>query len=203
MNNDDTNKSNKDNSDEDDSHSLTIRQSLKKAAKEVGEGSTVIGLPNIVRGEWPVKIAWALCILGLTGFSGYLVYGNISNYLKYDVVTQIRDINDFPSYFPTITLCNINYFQTDAAFMYLRDLGVALELEDIFNSSTYNSSDYLDLVNVYLIFGRAIVLINNYTKEDIQEFGYPLENVLFGCSFGGNDECQYTDFEWYFHPQYG
>src|SRR5579883_3022377 len=97
------------------------------------------------------------------GIVAFLVYNNITAYLKYEVTTRVREINTFPAYFPTVTLCNMNYFQTNYSVNFLVNVGATYDMPDIF-SVAYNGSDYDYWVQEYAFIGSASVLQNNLNK---------------------------------------
>lgn len=206
-----------------------FKQEITKTIREVGEFSLTPGISSITRSEWPVKILWIAFELFLLCIAAYLVTTNVQNYLKHEVTTQIREISEFPSYFPTITLCNINYFTAADSFQYLKDVAGEYELNDIFynqnaynqnpynqnpynqnanNQSAYNQNEsitcenYISVVESYQSVGTASVIISNLSRAEIQKLGYEMKDVLLSCNFGSST-CNYTDFEWFFHPNYG
>lgn len=179
-----------------------LGEKIKEVVREVGEFSLIAGMSNIIRSELPVRIAWITFQLILLAVALYLVAFNIQNYLKHEVITKIREVNEFPSYFPTISLCNLNYFTTDYSIQYLKSISESYDLKNIFNSSDYNQSDYSDLINSYQNIGASSVIISNLNKSEILRLGYTMEEALISCSFGGY-YCSYKDFAWFFHPNYG
>ncbi|RNA38831.1 amiloride-sensitive sodium channel subunit gamma-like [Brachionus plicatilis] len=86
---------------------------IKKIIKESILSSTGHGFPNIIRSEkWPFKILWILSTLVSIGLCSLLIIQSILLYFSYEVTTKIRVISEFKSEFPTITVCNINFFTT-------------------------------------------------------------------------------------------
>jgi len=96
---------------------------LKKRFVEWSSSSTSHGYPNIFRTDkWLIKIMWFLFILLSTGFCFYMVTKSVMDYLNHDVVTKIRVFNEAPIEFPTITICNLNPFTTNASIEYINNM---------------------------------------------------------------------------------
>ena len=73
--------------------------------------TTAHGIPNLMKTEKiSIKIMWLICVLISTGLCSYIIITNINSYFTYEAVTKIREINEFPSIFPTISICNTNVF---------------------------------------------------------------------------------------------
>lgn len=185
-----------------------FKREIKKVMFEVGEFSLIPGISNIVRSgnELSVKILWIVFQMILLAIAVYLVTINSTNYLKYEVTTKIREISEFPSFFPTITICNLNYFTTNGAIQYLTDVGVQYGLANMFDYNVFlnlSANEYKALVGVYKSIGPASVLISNLNKSTIQQLGFTMKQVMNSCYFGGNPCDIETDFEWFFHPNYG
>lgn len=127
---------------------------------------------------------------------------NIRNYLKHEVVTKVREINEFPSYFPAITICNLIYFQTEYSKEFMIGIADFYGLPNIFNSSEYNASDFATLLQKYDQLGSAVVVEQNLNKTEIQKFGYSIDEMLISCQFN-QFTCNSSEFAWFFHPEYG
>lgn len=52
-----------------------------------------------------LRIIWIVCFLGSTGFCAFMIYGAISDYFEYQVVTVIKTLGENPAAFPTVTIC--------------------------------------------------------------------------------------------------
>ena len=55
-----------------------------------------------------IKIIWTIIFLAALGTSIYFLYSTINEYLKYEVTTVVRLINEEETDFPVITICNKN-----------------------------------------------------------------------------------------------
>jgi hypothetical protein len=79
---------------------------IKKRTRELLEGSTCHGLPNIVRAKKVVIITmWTLVTFVSTCAASYFVIDSIVDFLKYHTVTTLQAVNEQQSQFPTISIC--------------------------------------------------------------------------------------------------
>ena len=60
-----------------------------------------------------VRLMWLLSLILTSGVCFYLISKTVTNYLNYEVVTKINVVNEEPSIFPTLTLCNIDPFESN------------------------------------------------------------------------------------------
>lgn len=125
-----------------------------------------------------------------------MVTNNIITYLKYEVVTKVRDTNEFPSYFPAITICNLNYFQTNESKYFLEDVSKAMKF-------SINENTDPSLFRQYLEMAQAVVIKKGLSKTDIQKFGYDVSEMILSCYFNQKICNLKSDVSWFFHPNYG
>jgi hypothetical protein len=138
---------------------------------------------------------WFAFFLISSGGCGYLVYQSITNYLNFEVVTQIQKFNSIPSPFPTITICNINPIANKYSYEYVNNTLA----ESNFDIKEGRNGDY-KYTRYYLSF-----LINhpNISEEQRRLFAPPINETVLACSFGGQD-CQFEkDFDYFFSSYYG
>ncbi|CAF1103688.1 unnamed protein product [Brachionus calyciflorus] len=86
--------------------------------------STSHGIPSIITSDnWILKVFWIIFTLISTGFCAFSIIQNILNYYKYDVTTKIRFKYEVGSEFPSITVCNSNFFSSEKGYnFYLKSL---------------------------------------------------------------------------------
>lgn len=205
---------------EDDNRSLN--EKIKELATEAAEFSLFAGMSSIVRNELYVKMIWIffhLCFTGtylfgklilmlgfhsnwFAGVLAFLVANNIINYLQYEVNTQVRIINQVPFIFPTITLCNLNFFQANYSIEFLQQMAKVYNMSDPFNFTALDIDTYYGSLLDYVKIGREYVAIKNISNAEVQKFAYPLNGTLLNCIFN-YISCNSTYFEWFFHTQFG
>ena len=116
----------------------------------------IIVTPHLI-----LKVFLFICVVGLSGYSSYLVILSTMNYFTYSVSTTTRTFDEVPSLFPKVTFCNLNMFQTQYAFnnfysLYFNSRPISEneekmlghDLNDIliiclFNNIKYNSGDFI------------------------------------------------------------
>jgi hypothetical protein len=113
--------------------------------------------------------------LGSTGATFYLIARSLMDYLKYEVTSQIKLIDEIPTKFPTVTFCDNNPF-TSIAQDFLQNISLLYKIQD--------QSPYLDLT---LIFNKERILLKP-----------PIE---IWCAFKARD-CSEA-LKWYWSHEYG
>ena len=83
------------------------KPSNSKATKETLASSSLHGVVNITKGKyWILKFVWIVCLLSSLSLSGVYLNELISDYLKYETVTnlQINYVQELP--FPIVSFCS-------------------------------------------------------------------------------------------------
>ena len=155
--------------------------------------STSHGLPRVIKSKYIVlKILWGLAfIAGLAASLYYLVISIIS-YLQYQPVVQVTLIQEFPTLFPAITICNLNPFENLNRS--------AINQSDFFNEESFNSKN----IEYYFVeaqenFKRAVT---NMGLNQKQAIGFQLKEKLISCTFN-NEICDSSNFTSFFDYDYG
>jgi len=162
---------------------------IKRKFLELLSNSSSHGIPNIIKthNTW-LKLMWFVFFLISLGCCSFLIISGFVQYFSYEVVTSIRIVNDVPTEFPKITICNANLFTNDFAFKYLTD----------FNSSFVNFSNS----QLREFFRTARDTANrNLNLTELRKFGFTLEDSLLDCEFSQRN-CS-DDFEEFYHPLNG
>jgi hypothetical protein len=95
------------------------------------------------KGNVYVQFIWFVVLLGSTGATFFLIAKSITDYLAYEVTSQIRIVNEIPITFPTITFCDNNPFSSLKAQEFMQNISLT-------NNLTPNSIE-----NISLIFNLA------------------------------------------------
>jgi acid-sensing ion channel 5 len=175
---------------------------LKKKFIEWSSVSTSHGYPNIFRTKHTsVKILWAICLVVSISLCLFLLIRGIKAFLEFDVVTSIKTVEERPALFPSITICDIKKFKSDASAdlfkdIYLTKYGINLT-EDNFYSKNVSS-----LYNNVIDLATAIATNPGYGDTNRKKLGFKLDEILGGCSFN-NKECNITDFKYFWDYNYG
>jgi hypothetical protein len=151
-----------------------------------------------------VKIIWIIALIISAGLCGYMVYGSIVNYMQFGVVTSIRVTAENPMVFPTVTICNLNPFVTDASFYMLNNI-----VESNFGLNTsniLNGVPKLVVINSnYQLWERYFVpryvatsVLISQSEQMKKMIGFPFQKFVISC-FYGITPCYEDDFTWYIY----
>jgi hypothetical protein len=147
---------------------------------------------NFLRSIWIISliISAALC--------GYTIMKSINDYLSYEVMTKIREINEEKSIFPTVSICNRNIFTNRYGFEYLKNYSESRNLKDIL------SNPNLDTLRSNSFVRNAMSNFLNFEKnvDERKKLSYSLKEILISCTFN-KKECDENDFDWFYHFTYG
>lgn len=181
-------------------------ETIKEKTVETLGNSSIHAIPNIIRtNSLIIKAMWTVFFILSTGLSCYSVVQNILDYLNYDVITKIRNFNDFPCEFPKITICNANMLTTNFSMSLSNKVLADNSITDIYSSSLLKSKFPDD---IYQQIEYARYLVQSYatssklSDEEKKKLGYKIEDILISCNFAGNS-CWPDEFDWYFDFNYG
>jgi hypothetical protein len=91
---------------------LKIREKFWKWS----DSSTSHDYPNIFRTQHnSIRVLWSISFLASFILCFLLVYKSIIEFFNFDVVTKVRVVEESPTLFPVVTLCNKNPFLTQQA----------------------------------------------------------------------------------------
>lgn len=185
----------------------SLGSKLKETVVEWCKSSTSHGLPNIFRNEsYILKIIWLLCFCASTGYCFYSLYISIIQYFEYQVTSQISQVFESPTEFPTVTICNQNMFVTPTALNFTKDIlsknGIVDPLNLTFASGTRYEVPLESSSNFYFI--KSLVSVNAFVQNDTtkQSLGWQAKDFMPLC-IGNGGTCNYTEFKWFFDPYYG
>ena len=73
----------------------------------------------------------------------------ILTYLEYNVNTLTRSVNEVPSIYPKITICNVNFYTTKYAYDYLMSLNLTLtQIENLITSGDLTNAKFVYSTNI-------------------------------------------------------
>ncbi|CAF1131079.1 unnamed protein product, partial [Brachionus calyciflorus] len=164
---------------------------VKNTVQDVLLSSTSHGLPNIIRANnKPVKLMWTFFTLISTCLCAYMITQSFIKYFTYEVTTKTRIKNEFMSIFPTVTVCNLNFFTSEALVKFIKLIE---------KNYTNLDSPFGDSFNSY---AKAVLSKNNISNNDLSIFGDSLEKLIVNCIYIGPD-CNMSQIRFYNHPNYG
>ena len=144
-----------------------------------------------------IKAHLSLFLLISYGLAAYMTTTLIINYFNYGVITSIRTINETPSPFPKVTICNLNQFTTRFAYDFLSSIDTEGLIASMANMTLYDRTQtYWKLVL------KASGLLANQTNDFKTRLGHSLGDSLISCQFN-YQQCSPDDFTWSFDSYYG
>lgn len=142
--------------------------------------------------NYAMQIFWLLTFLFFTAFTAAIVASCIVNYYQYSVVSTVQLIDEAPTNFPTLTLCNANGFTTKQAEDLLKNITLKLFNHDIAND-TLNDAFFKTFVSTTL--AKVVTTLENFDDGKRKTLGFNLSQSLLFCFFNGQF-CNASDFEW-------
>ena len=102
---------------------IKTRTLIKNLTKEtIGNGAAQAVIRIFDTKYLGLKIFWLICLLGCVSLCGYLVAQTFIIYLSYPVYTTTTLVNEVPTVFPKITICNSNIPTTEYAFEMIKEI---------------------------------------------------------------------------------
>jgi hypothetical protein len=140
-----------------------------------------------------IRLMWLISLLLLSALCSFLIVKTVGNYLNYEVVTKIKIVNENPSPFPTISICNLNPIDRENAQKYMLQIlqkipdKPSLEL-NLIAQRFHSISNFYELIK------------NNSDPVHLQS---PLGNMILACHYNFGVKCNESDFEWFYDFYYG
>ena len=146
-----------------------------------------------------LKIIWIVSSLASASLCFYLLTESTTDHLRYEVDTKIKVINDEEAFFPLITFCNLNRFNTS-------DRSVYKELNDYIK---FKYNDSLKEIHPAFAFKVLQKALNSYvfSKNDSekQRLGQNFYAMIYDCIFS-SEPCGKHDglnMTWFYDYDYG
>lgn len=176
---------------------------IGKVFRESAMDSTSHGLPHVFKRDTLfIQLFWIICFTASAGVCFFMISQTITDYLKYETVSKTETILEIPSKFPTISICNLNGFQTNDSAYFLSKIPNANYLLNLnFFQYNYLPEFYNSFQTFKYLLGTnaANTAVSDKTRKAL---GLQLDDMLISCSFNLNS-CTVDDFEWYFSEFYG
>ena len=127
-----------------------------------------------------VKLFLLIFLLGSSGLASYLVIQSIMEYFTYGVSTTSRTIYETPTLFLKVTICNVNWLQTEYAYNLMQQGFIDDHLTPL---GTFN--------------------YKNFSTNQKKKLGHDLNDILVECKYNGHP-CDLSEFVWSFdEEEYG
>ncbi|RNA15198.1 acid-sensing ion channel 5 [Brachionus plicatilis] len=169
--------------------SISLKNRLKEVLKDCLLSSTGHGLAHFIKANnCFMRITWTFFTIISACFCSYMIAQNILKYLKFDVNTKIRVVNQFSAVFPTVTICNMNFFSSDFSLNFTTQF-----INDTKNNNPFSNSGESILINV-------AKMPEFHTNLNL--YGDLKEKLIADCSFE-MIPCNRSKLKYYLHPNYG
>jgi hypothetical protein len=156
--------------------------------------------------HYGLKIFWLICLLGCVSLCGFLVAQTFLTYMSYPVYTTTTLVNEVPTVFLKITICNSNIPTTEYAFEMITKINEELSPNiSIFNQTQMSQLAWTNSSDIFWSVLTAFQgRINSQTFSDVErrKLVHSFEDVLIQCTFNGQS-CSTNDFIWKWNPIYG
>jgi hypothetical protein len=167
--------------------------------------STSHGISQIVRKKkeknWISFILWCLFFTASLSYCIYTVFNSIIFYLNYKVQTAVKNVQEIPSVFPGLTICNLNPF-FEPVIKAVIDLPNIFECFDSKNGTEFekciginDTRSGFDLL--YNQLHRSVANNKTLSTIDLMNIGYQFRNdMLVSCKYNGK-RCTACDFKFF------
>jgi hypothetical protein len=186
---------------------VSLKKSIFNELKIKLSNSTFHGLPKIVKNEsLIIRIFWILLIITSLLLCLYLLISSIINYHKHDVTLSMKNIEELPTTFPAVTICNINAFNEVYAKNFIEDNVPFARCFYHSNKSEFNecfnSTSKKNVFNGFLGEARRIIASKNLTQNERKKLGFDIKEMLVSCQYN-REPCDASNFTWYWNNRYG
>lgn len=170
---------------------------LSKKFVDWSKRSTSHGFPNMFSSPtMGIRILWAICFIISASLCVFMVYRSVLDYLKYDVVTKTLLRNELPTFFPTVSICNINQFVTESASDLIKSI-IKDEIYDGFDEPDLHSSSFLSSIELANVIARSESKDPKYGDANRRKLGFDLKDIMYKCAYN-EYPCSPNDFTWFY-----
>ncbi|CAF1029306.1 unnamed protein product [Brachionus calyciflorus] len=149
--------------------------------------STSHGFPKIFSSSNKIiKYIWIFFSILSTCICAFLIIQNIKKYYDFEVTTKIRLKPQFKAIFPSITICNVNFFTSKESIELVQDLT---------NVTNYPNDPEL------FLFESGTNLLKSKTQNG-KNYSDSISKLILKC-FHLLIPCNLSEFDFYFSPTYG
>jgi hypothetical protein len=140
-----------------------------------------------------LRLIWSCFLLLSVSYCSFLIIRQTIQYFEYDVTTASRIINEAPTAFPAVDICNLNAYDGN----YAREIILKYS----------NESHMLDLNGMFARFDSDLIM--KYMESVMESssnltfYGFYLDQLVISCRFYGEPCNLYEDFYWYHDYTYG
>jgi hypothetical protein len=180
--------------------------SIKYAFFEWSQSVTYHCFPKIFKEKtlFFMRFIWAIIFLALQILTVLVLTQIVQAYFQYGVVSTIQSVNEIPTQFPTVTICNADPFTTKKAQTFIEQLFLKTFNK---NLTAMNYTQAVELLNDKREYFSQVVKSNaanpDYGDENRKLLGFDMKKHLQNCLFSGTPCDWESDFHWYYNFDYG
>lgn len=172
--------------------SVKYKNLLSKWCKQ----SSSHGLPKIFETKYlPIKIMWTIFFIASMSYCTYFIIRSIVQYTKYETNIKIIDLEDTPTIFPTITICNTNPFNRNIKD-YINKNSQSIRCWSRVDGKQQNKYCSETIANGTLVrVDMDSLQYFAYSDDsfDANYYGFPLKTSLNTCSYNLHETCNDID----------
>ena len=204
---------------------VSLSKRLETSLLNFLEYSTIGGLAELgKRKHLYLRIFWMIVVLTCLSYTLLTIIQKLKLFYNYKVALEFNKFQEIPTKFPAITICNVNPFNEEKAFVYLQDrLNLTFDYGDYNHSYSpyFKNYDFPECEVIQIVFlgnyssspdkyRLAIskfkrTLVNNLNETALSTMGYNLDtDMLISCQFDGNSCSESNgDFQKFWNNVYG
>lgn len=190
---------------EDMKKKLNLRQDLSDTAQGWITSSTLHALPRVFKPS-PIylRVIWLIFFLLSFGCYIWIVTNYFIKFFTWPSNTNIAIINESPSNFPAVTICNLNPLYKKRSQTYINNVLQKNNMSYLNNLTHMNPNQLAtDLqTSVLNTIKAAASTDTTLNSTSLKLLGWDINEMLMSCTFNGNT-CTTSDFVWFQTYDYG
>jgi hypothetical protein len=150
-----------------------------------------------------LKIIWGLCFSAATIYCVVWCGEAITVYLQYQTYISTSTVQEIPTTFPAVSICNLKFSNKIKSLNYLNNLLFPNGIP-VFNRAQFGNDNVQDYVQFLDYYQQAAIsnLYNLKNKTEQRNLGSEMSDMLFSCTFNWAT-CTANDFSYFFDSFYG
>ena len=184
-----------------------LKSMLKIIISDTIQNSTSHGLPKMVNNmHIGLKIMWAFFLLASTASCIYLITIGFISYYQYNTYISSSELQEIPTKFPAITICNSKFINKVTAADYINSSSViqsdlASMVSWASNLTVYGQYFWKAFFETYIL-QATVSGDSNFTTTQKSSLSYQLSDMLLVCRYNWVT-CKASDFSLVLDPLYG
>lgn len=171
------------------------RPSRRAIIREFASTTSTHGLPNIARSQSIHNfLFWSLACFAFITIMVYFIVKAILNYFDYPTNMDIAYVQQWPQYFPAVSICNGSPLRLD------QFIGPFLNYTNALNLTFGNSTTTVSPDQIPYMYNYLIELTNK--NQLTQSVFFSLTSMLYSCTYN-SIPCSTTDFISFISSAYG